>query len=163
MIYKSQLVPGLKGGVSLSKTRYLSFKTMDEITEDNIVKLKTIITNEQVNDRVSLVKKELIFRYRRRHEIYNITLIEKYIDGKLVNSYSFTTQVDDDQIPDLHLPKHLCKRKCNTQPSPPPPQDKPKTDRKEYLKNYNKEYYQKHKDEYKEKYELKKSNYGKKI
>ena len=140
---------------------------MDEITEDNIVKLKTIITNEQVNDRVSLVKKELIFRYKRQHILYNLTLIEKYIDEKLVNSYSFTTEVDDDQIPELNLPKHLCKRKCNTKPPSftlkPPQPDKPKTDRKEYFKNYHKQYYQKHKDEYKEKYELKKSNYGKKI
>lgn len=159
------MVPGLKGGVSLSKTRYLHLKTMDEITQDNIVKLKTIITNEQVNDRVSLIKKELIFRYKRKREIYNITLIEKYIDENLVNSYSFTTEVDDDQIPDLNLPRHICKRKCNqtNQPTQQPKPDKPKMDRKEYLKNYNKVYYQKHKEEYKLKYELKKSNHGKKI
>lgn len=128
---------------------------------EDVVKIKHMfrITEEQLSERVLLKKTEQVCRKKNAHTLYNMVLVEKYIDNQLVNSYSWNQSLDEDEYNEfLILAEENKKNYKPKRQRRPPGYDREKSDdRKEYRRQYYllhkeeiKKYNEKRKDELKE-------------
>ena len=82
---------------------------------EDIVKIKYMfrITEEQLSQRVLLKKTEQVCHKKNAHTLYNMVLVEKYIDNQLVNSYSWDQSLDEDEY--NRICKEISERKNTVQ------------------------------------------------
>lgn len=98
-------------------------------------------TTEQLTPRVTLIRKELPYHLKYNKDFwFTQVIVEKYIDGNLVKTYSWLQSVTPEEKEEFLKINNPPRKK----PEPTPAEKK----RKEYLKNY----YEEHKEKYRTRY-----------
>lgn len=91
----------------------------------------TKTTTDQINQRVYVVKEEVLYHQKHNHNnFFNFVTVTKFIDDKPVSSYSWIQEVDNEELKSFLDQEELTR----------------KNKRKEYVKQY----YSSHKDYFKQ-------------
>lgn len=125
---------------------------------EQIIKLKHMwrTTEEHPSPRVLLKKTEQVCHMKNAHSVFNLILVEKYIDDQLVNSYSWTQSIDEDEYNEFLIQAEENKKNYKPKRIKRTPDEKAEK-RKQYYKEYyilhkasRKEYYKENDDKLKE-------------